>query len=838
VDGHEVVRLWPSAVPGPDGAPVPLDPDLADTWFRTTFEADRAAPGEEWHLRFDGLATVAEVALDGISVLESASMFLRHDVDVTGLLGGRHELAIRCRALAPILAERRRPRARWRTRLVRSNDLRWIRTSIIGRAPGFAPGPPVVGPWQPVWLERRRLVSVDDLVVRARLDGDTGVLRVDVTLRALGPDPISEVELWLDGPNGEHRAIVDVRPGPGDDRILRGRGELRIPSVDRWWPHTHGRPVLHDVGLDLTVAGERLRADAGRVGFRTVRSGSAPGGDIERDGLSLWINDVPVFARGALWTPLPGAVAADEAAAEVREADLRSTLASVRDGGMNLLRLPGTGAYESVAFHDRCDELGLMVWQDLAFANLDYPFADPAFAESCVREVGQLLDRIGGRPSLAVVCGNSEVEQQVAMLGLPADQWRDPFYADTLPGLVHEAACDAIVVPSAPFGGDRPFQPDRGVANYYGVGGYRRPVQDARLAGVRFASESLAFANVPDDPTIERMLPSAPGELTVHHPVWKAAVPRDVGSGWDFDDVRDHYLRTWSGVDPDALRRVDHARYLELSRAVTGEVMAEVFGEWRRAGSPCAGGLVLWLRDLVPGAGWGLLDDLGGPKVAYHHLRRVLAPSAVWTTDEGLAGVAVHVASDGPAPLDAELRVALYRDGQVRVGEGRAPVALPPHGTATFDLETLVGGFVDASWAYRFGPPEHDLIVASLERPATEAATLVAQSFRRMPGRSSEPQTRDRLGLAATGRRMPDDSIEVAISSQGFADTVRLQAPGYDADDDAFGIEPGHGRTIHLRRSTSPHRAGAAADGDRAQGIVLSALNLRGQVPVVMEGGR
>ena len=48
--------------------------------------------------------------------------------------------------------------------------------------------------------------------------------------------------------------------------------------------------------------------------------------------------------------------------------------------------------------------------------------------------------------------------------------------------------------------------------------------------------------------------------------------------------------------------------------------MSEVFGEWRRGVSRCGGGLVLWLRDLLPGAGWGVLDSRGEPKVAYHHL--------------------------------------------------------------------------------------------------------------------------------------------------------------------------------------------------------------------------
>ena len=82
----------------------------------------------------------------------------------------------------------------------------------------------------------------------------------------------------------------------------------------------------------------------------------------------------------------------------------------------------------------------------------------------------------------------------------------------------------------------------------------------------------------------------------------KAGIPRDDGADWDFDDVRDHYLRTLFDLDPDACAAYDHERYLELSRIFTGEVMAEVFGEWRRAGSPCGGGLVLWLSDLLPGA--------------------------------------------------------------------------------------------------------------------------------------------------------------------------------------------------------------------------------------------
>jgi beta-mannosidase len=484
---------------------------------------------------------------------------------------------------------------------------------------------------------------------------------------------------------------------------------------------------------------------------------------------------------------------------------------------MNMVRIPGTAAYESADFHDLCDELGILVWQDFMFANFDYPIADEGFRATVEAEAREQLGALVGRPSLTVLCGNSEVEQQVGMLGLDPELGRGELFGVLLPGIAAELGCDAPYVPSSPCGGERPFRPDRGIANYYGVGGYRRPLTDARLAEVKFAGECLAFANVPDERGVEAVLPEAPADVVVHHPRWKAGVPRDAGTGWDFDDVRDHYLRELFGVDPGELRRYDHERYLELSRAASGEAMAAVFGEWRRAASPCGGGLVLWLRDLVPGAGWGLIDSLGDPKWALARLRSALAPTAVWLTDEGLSGVAVHLANDGPEPLAARLRIGLYRDLEGAVGEVVEEVELPAHGASSLDLEALLDRFVDASWAYRFGPPAQNAIVAVLERPGDEPAPPLAEALHFPAGRPSGAESADRLGLESTAEAAADGSVTLTLRARRLVWGLRAQCPGMVPEEPLATVEPGRERLLRLRPVPGVERGGS---------VSIRALNL------------
>ncbi len=734
----------------------------SDVWYRRDIVLD--TPGT---IRFEGLTAPAEIFLDGALVASVASMYVPTAIACPA---GRHALAIRFPALNPALAAAKGPRARWRPMMIQPGTLRLIRTTTLGHMPGWSPEVAVVGPWQGVTVvPGSDAARVASLALHARLDGDTGILDVAVSFDR---EVTSPVEVLC---AGRSQALH-----PGENNAHAGR--LLAPDVAPWWPNGLGEPAMHGVQLRI---GDRI-IDAGRVGFRTLAIDRGP------DGLSfgLVINGVAVFCRGASWTP------PDPTAPGV--ADPRPLLELARDAGMTMIRLTGTLGAESLAFHAACDDLGLLVWHDLPFANFDYPTEDPAFRALVEREVSHLLGRLAGSPSLAVVCGGSEMAQQATMMGLKPDQAAMPFFETRLPELVATLAPQATYMPHTPWAGALPFVTDAGVTHYFGVGAYRRPIEDARRSDVRFASECLAFAAVPSAPSLTRQ-----GLDPSDAAAWSAGVPRDAGADWDFEDVRDHYVASLFGVDAAALRREDTERWLALGRAAPAILMEAVFAEWRRSGSRCRGGLVWLLGDMKPGAGWGLIDRLGEPKSTWHALRRAFRPLHLGLTDEGLNGLGVHLVNETRQPRAVRLTLASYGEGPHPLARAEHDVVLSAGEALSLSSHTLFGRFFDVANAYRFGPRTHEATLARLHDPAT--GDLVAEASHVLPGCAVVP---GEIGLSAKpviGEAGP----ALAIIADRFAHAVTVEDAAYRAADEGFCLAPGETRVVPLvRRRGSPAATG------------------------------
>jgi beta-mannosidase len=767
--------------------------DALDWWYRARFAVGGEDAGRPMVLVCGGLATLAELWLNGSPIGRADSMHRGWRFPVK-LRQGDNELLIRFASVEAFVTSRH-PRPRWRVPMLVHQNLRMVRTTLLGRTPGWSPPVPPVGPWRPIALMDADAPRLENLRVRTRLDGDRGEVLLTARIAGEGwPDLLDARFEVARGDAVRHAPILR------QERLVQA--SVEVPAPDLWWPHTHGEPALYDTSLRFGTAGDGSEGvqTLGRIGFRSLAVDQAGGG------FRLLVNGVPVFCRGACWTPL------DPVTCRAGPEDIRTALRQAAEAGMNMIRVCGTTIYEDDAFYRAASVEGMLVWQDFMFANMDFPADNAGFQENVEAEVHEFLGRVGDEPCLAVLCGNSEVEQQAAMWGAGRQHWQPALFHETIPALCRADCPDIPYWPSSAHGGAFPHEAASGTSSYYGVGAYLRPLDDARRSGLAFATEALAFANVPEPANLRSLVGEEP--LRVHSPAWKARVPRDLGAGWDFDDTRDHYLERLYGVDPAGLRRVDHERYLALSRAVTADVMEASFAEWRRAGSPCGGALVWFLRDLWPGAGCGVVDSDGLPKAPWWALRRVLAPRTIFFTDEGVNGLLLHAVNERAELLAGRVLLVLYGPSANVGRQIEIPVELAPRSRSAIRVAEHLDEFVDLTYSYRFGPPPVEVIAAELVGADGET---VATAFHCPAGPLVDPRD---VGLDVVGRESADGALELDIATTGFARFVRIDVDGMLPADNYFHLAPGRSRRIRLSRTRPGVRLGGTVGA-------LNAINER-----------
>lgn len=755
--------------------------DGQDWWFRCRFAGPgrngmSASSAEGWILSLEGLATLADVWLNGRHLLHSESMFARWDVPVEAV-DDDNELCMRFAALTTVLAKRR-PRPRWKVKGVSSQNLRWIRTTLLGRQAGWASVPIPVGPWRPVGLRPASPVEVDVRRVRASCapgpDGTTtGTVSVVLEVHGSGLTAEGDTVAAELAVAGGVVPMTSARSGTG----WRLSGSVVIEEVERWWPHTHGSQPLYPV--DAVVAGTAI--DLGEVGFRTVVA------EREDGGFRLLVNEVPVFCRGACWYPV------DPVSLQTTDDEFADSVDLVRGAGMNMVRIPGGTVYEDDRLFAACDRAGVMVWQEAMLGPVDPP-DDEEFTTSVVAEVSELLDRTAGHPSLAVFCGGQELEEQPAMFGLPRERWGSPVIQSVLPELVRRSVPGLTYVSSSPSGGDLPFQADSGISHYFGVGVFLFPLDDLRRARPRFITEGLAFAIPPERVSVDEEFG---GDLSDYHDSdWKRAVHRDAGSWFDLEDVRDHYVKILFDADMSDLWRTDHERALDLGRAAIAEVMTAAVSEWRRRGSPCDGMLAIALRDLRAGPGWGLVDSNGRAKAPWYALARSSGPLGVLATDEGVNGLSIHLVNDTADAIPARLEIGLHTS-EHSVEIGSLPVIVPARGGSEVRADSLFDGFRDLTYAYCFGPRTYELITAEL---IDESGRVLARTgfLPGGPARAIDPD----VGLQGEVERADGGAWLLRVSSRRFAQYVQIDVPGFVAGDSWFHLPPGGSRDLVLRPET------------------------------------
>ena len=537
----------------------------------------------EGHLElvFDAVDTLAEVRLDRrlLGRCDNALRPWRFVLEP----GTRGELAVTFEPLFDELerrnAERRLPG--WGVGQDKDDTGAWVRKAPVDFGWDFAPKVVPVGLRGPVRLECSGAARLADLHVRQRHEKGGVTLEVHVRVQCFEPVD-ARLAVDLTAPDGTARTI---------DSELEGDLARVIVHVDDpalWWPNGMGAQPLYSLWVRLLDrAGTDLDEARRTIGLRRLELLRESDADGESFGFAA--NGRAFFALGANWVP---ADALPSRAPERVEPLLRQAA----EAGMNTIRVWGGGGSESDAFYELCDRLGLVVWQDFAFACSTYPTFDATWMDSVRAEATHQIRRLRHHACLALWCGNNEVENGLAGPEWTGERmaWSDyaRLFDRMLPELVAEHDPDSAYWPGSPHSplGDRMDfnSPRSGDAHLWAQWHGGEPFEAYRAHVHRFVSE-VGWQSVPSDPPpfVPTRQRSAVGDARLREVLAR--------HGLTFTDDASFVQAT----------QELQARFAEL-------VVTHAVANWPR----CRG--VLWWQLNEPWLAptWSLIDHAGRPKPA------------------------------------------------------------------------------------------------------------------------------------------------------------------------------------------------------------------------------
>lgn len=177
-----------------------------------------------------------------------------------------------------------------------------------------------------------------------------------------------------------------------------------IPSPQLWWPRNYGQPNLYAVTVVLlTPAGKTLAEEHLTLGIRRIELKRAEyATDSAEPDFQFIVNGLPVRIFGMNHVPADALHSRDTGRYDM-------ILDNAAELNCNMIRVWGGGVYESEEFYDRCDQEGILVWQDFMMGCALYPDT-PEFHAVMWHETETVIRQLRQHPSIALWAGDNECD--------------------------------------------------------------------------------------------------------------------------------------------------------------------------------------------------------------------------------------------------------------------------------------------------------------------------------------------------------------------------------------------------------------------------------------------
>lgn len=624
----------------------------------------------------EGLDTLAHVSLNGREIAFADNMHITWVWDVKEQLhAGENTLEIRFDSPILYCAKKAEEAPGWESSDA-TPGFRHLRKAHCMFGWDWGPRLPDAGIWRPIFLRTWDTARLENaLMLQAHHDGV-----VDVTIR---PEIAGE-SAWsaeITAPDGE---VLTLPETTATEQLIT------IEHPQLWWPNGLGKQPLYRVTVRLATDDTRVW----RIGLRTMTVSREK--DEWGEEFCHVVNGMKVFAMGADYIP------EDNILARVTPERTRRLLEDCKAANFNAIRVWGGGYYPDDAFYDICDELGLLVWQDLMYACAFYDLT-PDFERSIRVETAQNAARLRHHASLALICGNNEMEMFMAGANSALINHRTWEFVPTyphhitdyvkmfeyiLPAIVKETAPQTYWWPASPSSGgnfDAPNDENRGDNHYWDVWHGEKPFTEYRKFFFRYASE-FGFQSFPCLKSVEQF--TLPDDRNIFSRVMERHQRNQAANG----KILSYLSQTFRY--PNSFDDLLYASQLMQAEAIRYGVE-----HWRRNRGRCMGAIIWQLNDIWPVASWASIDYYGRWKALHYAAKRFFAPVMISAEEEGELSQNPKINEYHPAPLEKSFRLNVCNETLRDVtGEVVWALRTPDGAIVRQNQQTLTIPAMSAKW--------------------------------------------------------------------------------------------------------------------------------------------
>ncbi|MBR0144312.1 MAG: hypothetical protein IJM21_09090 [Clostridia bacterium] len=583
-----------------------------ETWdylYERSFDFAGCGEDETCELVFAGVDCLAEYFLNGEKIGESQNAFIPHRFPVSPRIG-KNVLSVLIRSA--VLAQNEKPYPAYLFAGWHVDRGLWLRKPAHSFGWDIFPRAATAGLWRDVALEISDRYGFEGHGYYYNFDNmERPSVKTWFSFRApYGEIAAGRLTVRVEGKCGDSVFGGEVKTDPG--RSKAGFVNAAVSAPKLWWPKGYGEANLYDVTLTLLRDGEVVDEIREKIGLRKLelqRTDSLG----ENSCFRFVVNNVPVMAKGSNWVPLNPYHSLDAGRYE-------KAFELVNDVGCNILRVWGGGVYEADEFYRRCDESGVMVWQDFMMACQIVPMEED-FLKELRKEFTTVVRALRHHPSIVLWSGDNEIDEAMASNGFNPEN--NVITRKLLPEIVTREDYQRPYLPSSPYLPGSVWEGYRkgrdvfverhlwGARDYYKADFYKN-------SKAHFVSET-GYHGCPARSSLEKMV-TKEALWPIFNEEWCLHSSDQYGNMGRVELMMNQVKQLF-GFEPDNLD--DFILASQISQAEA----KKFFIERIRAKKPYTGGVIWWnLLDGWPQMSDAVVDYYYEKKLAYRYIKRAEAP--------------------------------------------------------------------------------------------------------------------------------------------------------------------------------------------------------------------